>query len=110
MDSALKASVDVIGSTNTTTLNQMISLAKNVLSKDYKNCHSKDLSKDIREWCFRDISLSLVDAINGEDEYRDVYTVTVGLSNYCVTQFLGLNVEEAYLFLLDSIYFQIVKV
>jgi hypothetical protein len=109
IESSRKASVEVIGSSNTTTLDKMVEFAKQVLSKDHKNCHSTILSKDIREWCFKDISLALVDAINADPNYRGVYTATVGESNYCSSEHLGITIKEAYLFLLDSLYFQIAK-
>jgi hypothetical protein len=87
----------------------MVEFAKQVLSKDHKNCHSTTLSKDIKEWFFKDISLALVDAINADANYRGIYTVTVGESNFCSSEHLGLTIKEAYLFLLDSLYFQIAK-
>lgn len=109
IESSHNASVEVIGSSNITTLNKMVEFAKQVLSKDHKNCHSTTLSKDIKEWCFKDISLALVDAINADANYRGIYTVTVGESNFCSSEHLGLTIKEAYLFLLDSLYFQIAK-
>ena len=87
----------------------MTALAKNVISRNFSKCDSQTDSKDIKNWCFREMSEALVDAINSRFNSTDIYTVTIGDNNRCFSESLGLNLVEGHLFDLDTIYFEITR-
>jgi hypothetical protein len=83
------------------------SLIKSVLNKTFTNCKRTIDSVEYTDWCFRDLSMEIEHALSSK--FGGSWAVAVGRSNRChmYTDFKTSKSQEAYLYLLGDIYFEL---